>query len=583
MADDAWDLEMELLCLPASGSSTKQMHKLAQRIARACGDVPEHVRELAGLPSDSHRERDLHRWVQKQPWRSVLPPTYEFDLPYTSDYIHLGVVRHAAFLPHEVMASLSKVPELFEELLTGPPGNLERFWQNTSSTDWYRRHPHPAVHEDHAHCIPCGIHGDDAGVFQNEKVLVLTWGSVARELLTLDSRILFSAVQFAHAVPDMTIPVLYEVLTWSLNVMSSGVFPAADHRGVPFSETYHPQRFALAGSNLTDASFVGVWSEMRGDWKFQVEALELEANYQATWCCHLCRANKKIKRLYFTQFRRNAHIRRTHISSSAHRDSYGNNRPHFTRILGFDIWRVWVDAMHCMDLGVYQSVAASCLLDLVDLRCWDAGTNSEAFNMAHSEYKAWCSFVGVPACPRFEKSKLVSGALEFPAFTQKQAKASQTRYLIRWMAQMCSKPVVASSQHGPMLCAMMTHFVLFEDTCDKHDRWIPGPDRVVLAEHMENALVCMNAMHRIALDAGKYRWQLTPKCHMATHMVYDMAATGINPRRTTCYADEDMVGRTKKIMSKCHGSTAGKRCMDRYAILVGTRWWKRLAEIRGMR
>ena len=70
---------------------------------------------------------------------------------------------------------------------------------------------------------------------------------------------------------------------------------------------------------------------------------------------------------------------------------------------------------------------------------------------------------------------------------------------------------------------------------------------------------------------------------MATHMVYDIASSGVNPRRTTCYADEDMVGKVKTIVSKCHGSTAGRRSIDRYANLVGTIWWKRLAELRRLR
>ena len=239
--------------------------------------------------------------------------------------------------------------------------------------------------------------------------------------------------------------------------------------------------------------------------------------------------------------------------------------------------------MHCLDLGVYQSVAASCLFELVEWGCWDGEAIQESFYLAHAEYKVWCCFVGVPPCVRFERQKLITGPFDFPCFTQKQAKASQTRYLMRWLATVCSKPAVAYSEHGSMLRMMMTSFAMFEELCDKHGRWLPVPDRQLMAQHMENALVSMNAMHDVARNNGKYRWQLIPKCHMATHMVFDIAATGVNPRRTTCYADEDMVGKVKKIMTKCHGSTAGKRCMDRYAILVGTRWWQRLAELRGFR
>ena len=86
---DAWDLEMELLLLPAQGGSVRKMQKLSQGIARVCGDdVPVHIRDLAALRDSSHRERDLHRWVSRQVWRDLLPDVYEFDLPYTPDQIN---------------------------------------------------------------------------------------------------------------------------------------------------------------------------------------------------------------------------------------------------------------------------------------------------------------------------------------------------------------------------------------------------------------------------------------------------------------------------------------------------------------
>ena len=65
---EAWDLEMELLCLPASGGSVRKLALLSRRIAAACNDVPQHVRELGAIKDDSHRERNLHRWVCRQPW-----------------------------------------------------------------------------------------------------------------------------------------------------------------------------------------------------------------------------------------------------------------------------------------------------------------------------------------------------------------------------------------------------------------------------------------------------------------------------------------------------------------------------------
>ncbi len=39
-----------------------------------------------------------------------------------------------------------------------------------------------------------------------------------------------------------------------------------------------------------------------------------------------------------------------------------------------------------------------------------------------------------------------------------------------------------------------------------------------------------------------------------------------NPRLAHCYQDEDFVGRVKRVYSACHGKTAPKRSLERYAL-----------------
>eukprot|EP00971_Amphidinium_carterae_P272449 5407647-Amphidinium_carterae.1 len=59
------DLEWELLGLIGEGqASILKMQRLATSICSSCGDVPQHIHELARLAESwpSHAERDLHRW-----------------------------------------------------------------------------------------------------------------------------------------------------------------------------------------------------------------------------------------------------------------------------------------------------------------------------------------------------------------------------------------------------------------------------------------------------------------------------------------------------------------------------------------
>ena len=130
---------------------------------------------------------------------------------------------------------------------------------------------------------------------------------------------------------------------------------------------------------------------------------------------------------------------------------------------------------------------------------------------------------------------------------------------------------------------MMDAFVGFEDLCEQHGRWVPPLDVAAMASFMEKGLVHLNRLAAEAAVVGLFFWHVIPKCHMATHLAYDFATTGVNPRRVTCYADEDMVGRCKKIAQKCHGKAAAHRLILRYTVLVCTRWWTKLRELRGLR
>ena len=121
---------------------------------------------------------------------------------------------------------------------------------------------------------------------------------------------------------------------------------------------------------------------------------------------------------------------------------------------------------------------------------------------------------------------------------------------------------------------------MFETTCDNHGRWLSPEATEQIATCMENGLLCLNVLAVEAESQRKFLWFMPPKAHMATHMAFDFAATGVNPRRITCYSDEDMVGRMKIIIESCHGATAGHMGLLRYAILVCTRWWTLLTKLR---
>jgi hypothetical protein len=151
--------------------------------------------------------------------------------------------------------------------------------------------------------------------------------SVAVTHTTLDNRICFGCVQYRMALAGVTINQIYKVLVWSFKVLASGFHPREDHTGKPFSETGNPQRFRLGGQPLA-AGFVGAWSEFRCDWKYMAETFLFKQMWSANYVCHLCRAHVSIKRLLFTDFNRDANVRRTRMKpTKAH---YDHNLPLMT-------------------------------------------------------------------------------------------------------------------------------------------------------------------------------------------------------------------------------------------------------------
>ena len=272
---------------------------LFQKLLRKVGDgtstckaLVDYAQMLGGTElqdaSGPNSERNLHRWVGRQPWRSVLPSTYTFRLPVQqANKRWIRYRMHAALLPHEVVHSIYEFSfPLFEHLFTGGADNLLEWWRGAErgAGEWYADHPVMQQQPDPRMRFLFGHHGDDAGVHSTSQTLVVTWGSIAQKLPVLDSRILFTMIHVQETIKGnmKTMHEIYSVLQWSFEALSAGKFPASDHRGKLFSKTHHPERFKLAGKDLA-GGMRGAWAEMRGDWKYLVEALRLTQYYSKNY------------------------------------------------------------------------------------------------------------------------------------------------------------------------------------------------------------------------------------------------------------------------------------------------------------
>ena len=80
-------------------------------------------------------------------------------------------------------------------------------------------------------------------------------------------------------------------------------------------------------------------------------------------------------------------------------------RSWLSRLPGFTIWRCIVDAMHCLDLGVYQVLVACALCEMSSEHIWPGDNQDERLLAGYAQYKIWCKGQDVEPCHRFDLKK----------------------------------------------------------------------------------------------------------------------------------------------------------------------------------
>ena len=199
--------------------------------------------------------------------------------------------------------------------LFGDANQIQNWWADEKElgSAWYIENPIVKEVPDARLRIPYGFHGDDAGMQGQEPVLVLNWNPLAVKHGSINNRLIFFMIKVASCTGD-TYEQIYKVLAWSLTALATGVWPTCDHLGRLFGPSHHPARWRKAGKPLA-GGMVGVWAEMRGDWKYLKESLHLQAHYGSIdTICHRCQASKLSQELLYTDFSQQATHRQTRLS-----------------------------------------------------------------------------------------------------------------------------------------------------------------------------------------------------------------------------------------------------------------------------
>ena len=565
MANELVEQLVELL----SHGNAATIQAVAEATCASCV-APDEVHELAQLGNKDLRsstrknvERDLHRWAKQLTYASLLPEPYAFEV-LGARRGHLGVQRLQVkvLLPHEVLGSIFRFNEaLFNKLFLPSTEALEGFWNREADGEWRRMHPRAGTEVPFCRCIPLGLWGDDATFNKRDKLLALLWNSVLKEPST---RIPCGALHYKRIVPTITVNALYKVLAWSFTAAASGRYPARDHAGKEFEPG--SERATLAGKQLVDG-YLFVYSETRGDLPYQIATFGWPGFAHSVRCCHLCHASKTIPNLWYTDVRREAPHKQTQISHREYMDvlTTADSRSPLCKIPGWHLRRVWQDAMHTLDSGIYSQANGACLWYLTGMQLvWRQSTRSHRLLFAHRQYVMWCHLNGIAdvADPfKVEAFKFQSGS--YPAL--QSLKAAEQRWLTVWLHAV----LTALQQPDDLMRLMMLYYtcaVRFETFCRGESRIMPAEVVTAVREAGQGMLDAYNALALLCVERGLPLFKVLPKHHMFTHMLD--AAEVANPRSVHNYADESTIGKLKRVAATCHPDSISFRVIDRYRLLL---------------
>jgi len=353
--------------------------------------------------SPSSCERDLFN-VQVAPDESLpIPDVYEALITYKKKKSSGTIEQlHGFILPHDWMGILYKSTSVFAAMFLGEPSDLQEFWEKERLWPTEYRHKCSLDGDNLEKCIPFALHGDDAGVFLKEKLLIVHMHGLLPALDTHLTKLLLTVMPYSLAVPERTIHEILHVIKWSMSAMYFGIHPDRDQNGDPWPAGSLREKLGIAKAEIA-GGFRFIWNHIEGDWKFHKEIFNLRA-YGCNLMCHICSATKKDPsgRNLYTNLGRDAGWRFTYVSTAQHIASLPDGpRCPFYDLEGFSIYRIVVDSMHAVDLGICLLILGSILVEVCIEGHFGLGSLNDRLERVYHKYLLWCEQMKITS--RLEK------------------------------------------------------------------------------------------------------------------------------------------------------------------------------------
>jgi hypothetical protein len=76
-------------------------------------------------------------------------------------------------------------------------------------------------------------------------------------------------------------------------------------------------------------------------------------------------------------------------------------------------------------------------------------------------------------------------------------------------------------------------------------------------------LQCYHELSAVSVNERTWLWKLRPKFHYSDHTFRRLLVSRLNPRRLSCFIEEDLMGVLKRIGKSCHGLSASRQMLLR--------------------
>ena len=464
-----------------------------------------------------------------------------------------GKSLHPFFLPHQWLSSLhAEHPDQFASALKGPEIGANEFWNEMAGSAFVDSHP-GLDPEKLPQTIPVGLYGDAGKYSKQDSLMIFTWNSLLGTGSTITKKFLCTAIRKADVVPG-TYDDILNILSWSFNVMLTGLWPSIDWQG----RELEPRPEYLAGG------LRACLCQVRGDWEFYTSIFAFPKWNEAERMCWCCDASSHGP-LSFSDcgpdapWRATRHTHESYLEMLAAR---GQQVPVlFQKALGMRLEMVAIDTLHTVDLGIALHIGGNVLMECCRAKAFCDGNIDANIAELNEVIKEW--YRRNPKVSTRLKGKLTRERIQTSkSWPKLKSKAAETRHLAPFFLELSRKHLDAKRV---AVCQLLCEFYslihaqgMFLDE--------PAKERLPLIGRRMCGMFA--ALSREAFAKGQKGWKMTPKVHLTLHLCEWQATTYGNPRFSWTYSDEDLVGTMVEVAQSCHTSTVVPTAMVKWLVVA---------------